>query len=117
MTTGELVNDIDMSTFIRLYLNHRPLLPLNGQQVLDSFQCICNSISNSNGNGNSNGNEIRWDDLKALLMSTGEALSSSDMQAVITALVGADSKFLDESVVFDAATFANQILGFEDLAN
>ena len=113
MITGELVNDIDMSTFIRLYLNHRPVLPLNGQQVLESFQCICNSISNGNGNGN----EIRWDDLKALLMSTGEALSSSDMQAVITALVGADSKFLDDSVVFDAATFANQILGFEDLAN
>jgi len=111
MITGILVNDLDMNTFIKLYVNHRPLLPLNNEHILSSFQNLCASI----GNGSSN--EITWADLKSILMSNGESMSADDIEACLAALVGTDAKFLDDGVVFDAKTFADQILGFEDLGN
>ena len=110
MMTGILVNDVDINTFIKLYVNHRPLLPLNNEDILSSFQNICASI----GNGS---NEITWADLKSILMSNSESMSAEDIEACLAALVGTDAKFLDDGVVFDAKTFADQILGFEDLGN
>ena len=114
MVTGVLTNDIDMDTFIKLYLNHRPLLPLSNEQIIEAFVTISKSIGSS---GRGGGSEVRWDELQSVLMSAGEALTASDITACISALVGTDRRFLDDAVVFDAKTFADQILGFEDLAN
>jgi WD40 repeat protein len=40
MDTGRLEEEIDMGDFIKLYVNHRPVLPLNNAQILSAFETV-----------------------------------------------------------------------------
>ena len=47
MTTGVLTYDIDLEDFIRLYINHRPLFPLNSNSIESAFAEITSFIRKS----------------------------------------------------------------------
>ena len=40
MKTGQLEEEIGLNDFIKLYINHRPVLPLNNAQVLSAFETV-----------------------------------------------------------------------------
>ena len=40
METGQLEEEIGLNDFIKLYINHRPVLPLNNAQVLSAFETV-----------------------------------------------------------------------------
>jgi len=56
---------------------------------------------------------LPWRDIQNILSIEGEALSFSDMNACITALVGQTSSALETSE-YTPLEFADQILGLED---
>ena len=43
MKTGMLEEEISLNDFIKLYINHRPVLPLNNAQVLSAFEAVSNA--------------------------------------------------------------------------
>jgi len=40
MHTGQTVNDLDLSEFIRLYVNHRPAIPLSNADIVTAFDTL-----------------------------------------------------------------------------
>ena len=40
METGMLEEEIALNDFIKLYINHRPVLPLNTAQILSAFETV-----------------------------------------------------------------------------
>ena len=40
METGQLEEEIGLNDFIKLYINHRPVLPLNNAQILSAFEAV-----------------------------------------------------------------------------
>jgi len=44
MTTGNLTFDITLDDFVKLYINHRPLFPLNSNAIEDSFQIVMDYV-------------------------------------------------------------------------
>jgi len=111
MNTGELQNEVDVDEFIRLFLNHRPALPLSNTQIAAAFD----AIQKQSGDALSADGFLRWGDLKKFLMSEGEPISPVDIDAYLSALMGSEGNLLsDDLKEVSAATFADQILGFAD---
>jgi len=90
---------------IKLYLNHRPVIPLNNSQITKAFETICDFA----GPG---GAEIKWSELKQLLISEGESIAPADFDAFLTALLGANAN-ISPGTLFDPRSFADECLGFE----
>lgn len=57
---------------------------------------------------------MTWAALKDLLLTSGEPLSAADLDAFLVALIGSDSKSIPEDVDYDAQSFSEQLLGFEE---
>jgi len=111
MNTGELQNEVDVDEFIRLFLNHRPALPLSNTQIAAAFH----AIQKQSGDALSADGFLRWGDLKKFLMSEGEPISPVDIDAYLSALMGSEGNLLsDDLKEVSVATFADQVLGFAD---
>jgi WD40 repeat protein len=107
LVTGQHTETISLDDFIKLYINHRPVVPLNNKQVLKAFETIFGHV------GVSEENAISWEDLRNALVSEGEAIMSTDLEAYLTALIGKEARQLGGQY-FNAEKFANNVLGFED---
>jgi hypothetical protein len=108
MVDGEMQESITINDFIKLYINHRPVLPLNNTQILDAFSAISSKV----GEGDQ---QVLWGALKKMLISEGESIATGDLEAYLTALVGSDATQLEKrNEAFDAQKFSDMILGFED---
>ena len=104
MTTGLLQDNINLSDFVALYVNHRPVVPLSNEVIDRAFATILEREHAS---------ELNWAGLKAILQNDGEAITSEDLDAFLAALVGADAKKLAGHHLIDASSFAESVLGFE----
>ena len=80
--TGKYVTDIDLNTFIKLYVNHRPAFGLDAQLILDSFQHL--GIADQKGQF-----VIDRDDFLEYLQNRGEQLTDSELAEFISVLLGA----------------------------
>ena len=98
-------DSIDFDNFLRLYINHRPVLGTSKEQIAQAFAAI--------GNGSSS---IPRDELLRALQAHGEALSADDLAQCLRALLGTSEveKVLPSQL--DAPAFAEGVLGFEDYA-
>lgn len=114
MNTGELQNEVDVDEFIRLFLNHRPALPLSNTQIAAAFQTL-QKHSGVNMLTDGSNVSLKWGDIKKLLMSEGETISPTDIDAYLSALMGPDgASQLDDLKEMSASAFADQVLGFQD---
>lgn len=140
MTTGVLNYDIDLEDFIKLYVNHRPLFPLNSNSIENAFAEIAQYMKKSKdrkkggrlGAQASTENDLEsadigggvtipWNELTQLLGIEGEALTPNDLSACLIALMGENGaamlgtggKGSDPNVVMNSQIFAEEILGFE----
>ena len=93
--------------FIMLYLNHRPVLPLNNDQITAAFETVCSHMDGG-------GAEIAWGKLKELLVAEGESISPSDLETFLAALLGGNADGLRANTLFDPRSFADEVLGFEN---
>jgi Ca2+-binding EF-hand superfamily protein len=108
ITTGEVQDHVNLTEFIRLYLNHRPVLPLDKLHITRSFETLASKLA---GDPES---EISWYDLKHCLVNHGENTSQKDFDDYITALTGAAAGSIADSTEFNSELFAQEILGFEE---
>eukprot|EP01041_Mallomonas_annulata_P010368 gene10368-21631_t len=101
--------------FIKLYINHRPAVPLSNVHIEAAFAEIRHSLQLAAG-GHKKDKEIEvgWSDLKRLLTTEGEVLSAADLELCLSALLGVESSRNLEGTSISANKFADQILGFED---
>lgn len=98
--TGEHVDTISFDDFIKLYVNHRPVLGVGKEQITKAFETL----------GVPEGQEVVWSNLADSLGEKGEMISPAEMKACLSALLAGDSP--PGSV--DATQFSRDILGFED---
>lgn len=97
---------IDFESFIRLYVNHRPVFGINKKNIESAFMAI--------GADPASGVMDR-DALFTLLMSRGEPLSEQEIESCLKSLLGdevTNLEMLEENIT--AKAFAENLLGFED---
>jgi len=112
MEDGVLQEEISLNGFLRLFANHRPVLPLNNTQISSAFESLCKNI----GKGGTGDSALLWAELKKMLIQEGESISASDLESYLAALIGDEAKYIDgQNKVFDARKFSDEILGFEDM--
>ena len=100
--------EVDLDTFLKLYINHRPVLPLNSSQIVGAFDTLAKEFG---GDG-----QLSWAELKNMLVGEGEAISQDDLQAYLAALLGEEAQNLDvPGKTFNSHNFADEVLGFEDM--
>jgi WD40 repeat protein/Ca2+-binding EF-hand superfamily protein len=97
---------IDFETFIRLYVNHRPVFGINKKNVEAAFSAVgADPVSGI----------IDRDALFNLLRTRGEALHPMEITNCLKSLIGDDVTgvdVLEEKIT--AKAFAENLLGFED---
>jgi len=115
MNTGELQNEVDVDEFIRLFLNHRPALPLSNTQIAAAFDAIQKNRKEGEVALNTESSSLQWGALKKLLMTEGEPISPADIDAYLSALMGPDgASSLENLAPVSASQFADEVLGFQD---
>lgn len=110
--TGQTIEDVTLEEFLRLYLNHRPVVPLEHMQINKAFETLA-----GNGQGSNPGESalLTWETLKNYLTGHGEIINPADLDAYITALTGENSAAISDDALLDGNAFAGDILGFEEL--
>ena len=110
--TGEAVEEIDLDSFVKLYVNHRPVFGIGKQQIVDAFAVL--GASTQSG-------RIPWAQLTQALRTRGEVLPEEELAQCMACLVGpqaGDEEGKDGGVAgggdYTAVEFAEQVLGFED---
>ncbi|XP_005089173.1 cilia- and flagella-associated protein 251 [Aplysia californica] len=121
---GQYQEDIDLGSFIKLYINHRPAFGLSPEKLLWAFQTLAESPELGKGG------YIERGDMLDLLQKKGEHMTEYELAEHLTTLLGfnreggsceqepfdADSagSYIAENLPFDlnAEVFINEILGF-----
>lgn len=126
---------------IALYVNHRPVAPLNNKEISDSFAAIarfveaqlapCERGKGENGllllryifmflifglsdrSMGSTEDPLTWSVLRNLLLTEGENISAKDLNSLLAGLTGAGMEQIPDTKCFSADDFAEGILGFE----
>jgi len=104
MVDGLLDEEINIDDFIKLHLNHRPVVPLSLLSIQAAFEKI-----QASGKG-----DMNWASLKHVLTTEGEAFSEVELESCMASLIGA-CRPDDEPVEVEG--FTNEILGFEDFGS
>jgi hypothetical protein len=105
---GQHVIDVDLNTFIKLFVNHRPVYGIGKNNIQDAFAALMNAADGR-------GPALNRDDLLRLLREEGEYMGQQEMEESLNLLVG-DSNFktaLPQEIQAD--DFAENILGFEEV--
>lgn len=76
--TNEKTETIDFQTFLRLFLNHRPVVPPSLDEIENAFRIL----------GADQDGQLSTEELINLLQSSGEAMSVDDIDKCIEILVG-----------------------------
>ena len=84
--TGQHVVDIDLNTFIKLFVNHRPVYGIGKNNIQEAFAALMSA------EGAGKGGALNRDDLLRLLREEGEYMGQQEMEECLNLLVG-DSNF------------------------
>mmetsp|Transcript_21112 Transcript_21112/g.27387 ORF Transcript_21112/g.27387 Transcript_21112/m.27387 type:complete len:951 (+) Transcript_21112:86-2938(+) len=103
-TTGEVMKDLDLDQFIRLFINHRPVLPVGKAMIDNAFKSL---------NADAFSGQLSWNHLMNALQNAGEKMSIEDLNSCLKSLVG-DEDISEKFQMLAASEFAEEILGFED---
>ena len=103
---GEHPDSVDFDSFVKLYVNHRPVFGVGKDAIATGFGAIGADVFG----------QLPRDALSRALASHGETLSAEDLAQCLRALTGVDDldTLLGPKQQLDAPTFAEKILGFED---
>eukprot|EP00672_Neobodo_designis_P022771 CAMPEP_0174834912 /NCGR_PEP_ID=MMETSP1114-20130205/5110_1 /TAXON_ID=312471 /ORGANISM="Neobodo designis, Strain CCAP 1951/1" /LENGTH=936 /DNA_ID=CAMNT_0016068841 /DNA_START=182 /DNA_END=2992 /DNA_ORIENTATION=- len=104
---GVIVDDIKINfeTFIRLYVNHRPVFGINKRNIEAAFAAVgADPVTGI----------VDRQELFTMLQNRGEKLHASDIEWCLKALLGDDVTLdlLEDKIT--AKAFAENLLGFED---
>ena len=77
--TGYTTNTVDMKTFIRLFVNHRPVYGIGQNNIEDAFKALAGDSANPS---------LTRDELITLLKQEGEYFGDEELQKSFNYLVG-----------------------------
>jgi len=80
---GIQTETVDLNTFIRLFVNHRPVYGIGKNNIEEAFKSLCNESGNDQ--------YINKDEIKSYLRNEGEPISTEELDKYLTYLVGEDS--------------------------
>ncbi len=122
--------DATLNEVIKLYINHRPVIGMNSQDIEDAFAVISKKyVLNTNITFLSffcynvmyrfslNPEKVSYSELQKILLSEGEFFTNVDLESCISTLLGEKGMEEFSRTQFNSQVFANQILGFEEANN
>jgi len=74
---------VELPTFIKLFVNHRPVYGIGKNNIDEAFTAILKDLDDSIGSGNA----IDRDDLRRLLSSEGEEIMTPELEEILGMLV------------------------------
>lgn len=104
--TGEVLKDIDLHHFIRVFINHRPIIPVSKLMIENAFRSLKADVHTG---------KLPWNHFVNAVQNIGEKMSLEDLQICLKTLVG-DEDIAARFPHLGANEFAEHILGFEDYA-
>jgi len=108
--------DVDFDDFLKLYINHRPVVGVTPSQIADAFRVLAATYGGAGKEGSANGSQeplLSRSALVRALKAHGEALGPADLALCLQALVGVSDVEDVLSDKVDAKEFAEKLLGFE----
>jgi Ca2+-binding EF-hand superfamily protein len=105
-TMGILKEEIDLEEFIKLLVNHRPVVGFSKEPLEQAFKVL------AGGADSSKVLSVDWSKLKGELTSLGENMSNDELSRCLEALIGG-TDLPDGPIAAD--DFIQQVLGFEDV--
>ncbi len=103
--TGQKVTSFDLDTFVRLFVNHRPVYAVGMPHIEQAFGALL---------GGDKKGSIPRDNLMLKLQREGEPIAVQDVSDYLFSLVGErDFKALPGDI--DAEAFSKMVLGFEEV--
>jgi WD40 repeat protein len=112
--TSRPVESIGLHDFIKLYVNHRPVFGVGKVQIERAFKILA-SVSRAPGDdAEESPATLRWDQLEARLLHSGEPMSEEELRSCLAALLatGSDAAAMDPH--YTALSIADKVLGFDD---
>lgn len=107
-TTGEIVEEINLDDFIRLYVNHRPTAPIQLVHIQEALTRVHAKI----GDNSAPPGSFSWERLQTLLTTRGDKLSGDEMSLCMTALHCG----MSENELVTSEEFVQGVLGFEEVS-
>ena len=108
-TSGRITESIDLHTFVRLYVNHRPVSGVKMHQIHQALAIIHSSTS-PKIDISSPPQSFLWNQLQTVLESCGEKFSTEELTACLLALYGDPSR----THVLTIPGIVRDILGFKE---
>ncbi|KAG7390472.1 hypothetical protein PHYPSEUDO_007698 [Phytophthora pseudosyringae] len=117
--TSRPVESIGLHDFIKLYVNHRPVFGVGKAQIERAFEIFASVAQGSGGDEGEGPATLRWDQLEARLLQSGEPLSDEELRSCLAALLatGDEAGGLAMDPQYTALSFADKVLGFDDYEN
>ncbi|CAM9978678.1 unnamed protein product [Discosporangium mesarthrocarpum] len=104
--TGQVEDTINLEGLIRLFVNHRPVFPVNKQGIEDSFRAM---------GSEQNHGRLDWSGICAKMKTMGEPVSEEELTHCLEALTGETSTTrVNGHQSLYPLQFAEEVLGFED---
>jgi cilia- and flagella-associated protein 251 len=103
---GDPTTSVNMETFIKLFVNHRPVYGIGKNNIEDAFKALANEQGSI---------QLTRDEMITLLMQEGEMFGNEELQQDFGYLVG--KSLFKEALPKDFITaeeFASDLLGFEE---
>ncbi|CAM9977972.1 unnamed protein product [Scytosiphon promiscuus] len=105
--TGEVEHSVDLNSFIRLFVNHRPVYPVSKQDISGAFTSM--------GGDPHDGGRLGWSAICSKLETMGERVSEEELVHCLEALTGDSSTTrVNGRQTLHPMQFAEEVLGFED---
>lgn len=108
-TLGEPNNRVKLDTFIKLFVNHRPVYGIGKNNIEDAFRAIIEQSEEPTSDG------LPGQFFQNLLKEHGEEISEEELQDILHNLVSEKRPDIALGEHVTADKFAEDILGFEEV--
>ncbi|KAI9986538.1 hypothetical protein PInf_025488 [Phytophthora infestans] len=114
--TSRPVESIGLYDFIKLYVNHRPVFGVGKAQIERAFKILALADEGPGENEDEGPATLRWDQIEARLLNSGESMSEEELRSCLAALLatGDENGGLAMDPQYTALSFADKVLGFDD---
>jgi len=111
LETGEPQEYCDTDTFVRLFVNHRPVWGISKENIKEAFEVIAADFNKDNKDPR--GGTLNFGDLIEILKTEGERMSHDEIYKCLDVLLGEGAADTIQDI--DSDTLAKDILGFEEI--
>jgi len=105
--TGEYVDSLDMETFVKLFVNHRPVYGIGKHHIEEALK-VLTDVADGDA-------IISRDTLVDMLLNQGEPMSPRELKACLGSLLGEGTVETALPDDINSAVLAEQVLGFEEV--